>query len=317
MKLVEQNVNIWKQDNAHEHVARVASVCYQSSEKKDEAADKFYNALLNRKHVSMLRHESCYFFVPVKTDSEAIDTFLNYKVLDNPYVQVENGKYNDQFGTFIATNANYLLDNKELHIDLMKHTVFSAEEMECIHPDMMRYTIIVETARIINDEYTRKSPNCIAGESTRYCNFSKDKFGNEISVTASESYDNEAIKQMLNGDQRRFLKDLCHEFAYTEGSDFDAETSLVFANLVAEWAYIHQTKDLGRTPDDSRNCLPINVNSHFVFTYSIKEWSHILQMRLLGTTGKPHIDAQKIAEYIYNEFKKFGYELIDGELVKR
>lgn len=315
MKLNERKVEIYHQTDPYEHVAKCASMCYQSKEKLGDTAKKFYDALVSSKHVSTLRHESCYYIVPRYEFTVAHDECLS-KFDKSPYIDHINTFDN----IYIATNGNFVLDNPYFNRIFDSFKVTSEEfNNNCYGHKLMRYSIMIETTRIINDEFARKSPNCISGESTRYVNYSKDKFGGEIKIGLSDSYDNETIQE-FNSNSRAKLEELIVDLNYNLDNpmkQWNAEETVWFVNKIAEMAYIHQTQVLKRLPDDSRNVLPVNVDSKFVHTYSIKEWTHIINMRYWNSTGKAHRDAYKIAEMIKNELEKLGYEFPDPKLNKQ
>ena len=323
MKIIEPNVEYWPQENPVDLVCRCARICYQSSCKSHEPNMKMYESLVNNGHISMLRHASHYYVIkPSRGDKllyqfarKAIEAFRNCPYIELSEVPPKNHDLPPQWGScptiYVSTNANFLVDNEWVEKAISHYEVEpSVFHEEC--PELMRFTFMINTGRIINDEYARKSPNAIAGESTRYCNYSKDKFGGEVKVYASESYDNDMLMAMnsisnatMVGLASRMVDNLVSNKKPMDG--FSAEEALWFSNKIGEITYIHQTQELKRNPDDSRNCLPMNLSSRFVYTYSVREWSHILRMRLLNMTGKAHADAKKVAELLYAEFQKLGY----------
>lgn len=332
MELIEPSVEYWPQENPIDLVCRCARVCYQSSSKGHESNVKMYDALVRSGHVSMLRHASHYYIIrPSYGDRisyqlacRAIETFRKSPYLEVKEVFLQTHDSSPQWELYptiyVSTNANFLYDNEWVRRVIEQYeTEPSVFQKEC--PGLVRFTFMINVGRIINDEYVRKSPNAIAGESTRYCNYSKDKFGGEIKVSTSESYDNEMLRSMnaignatVVGLASRMVNNFISNNSPMDG--FTAEEALWFSNKIGEIAYIHQTQELKRNPDDSRNCLPINVSSRFVYTYSVREWSHILQMRLLNMTGKAHADARKVAELLYGEFQKLGYNLNNANMLE-
>lgn len=123
--------------------------------------------------------------------------------------------------------------------------------------------------RGVTHELVRMRDCSFAQESTRYCNYSKGKFGNEITVIEP-----------------------CF-FARPEGPIFDEDE---WAEKYGAWRHsceeaermYFRLLEAGAVPQEARDVLPTSVKADIVMTTNIKEWIHILKLRALGTTGKPH-----------------------------
>jgi thymidylate synthase (FAD) len=101
-------------------------------------------------------------------------------------------------------------------------------------------------------------------ESTRYCNYSKDKFSNEITVI-----------------QPPRLSDAQYE---------DWRLAIV----EAEKCYFCMLKD-GAAPEIARSVLPICLKTEFVATANYREWRHFLKLR---TSPKAHPQMREVAGLI-------------------
>lgn len=104
--------------------------------------------------------------------------------------------------------------------------------------------------RGVSHEIVRHRLASYCQESTRYCNYSNDKFGKEIAV----------IKPLFFGDgtpQYRMWKAAC-EMAETQ-----------YFNLMGE----------GATPQEARSVLPNSLKTEVVMTANIREWRHFLKLR--------------------------------------
>lgn len=113
--------------------------------------------------------------------------------------------------------------------------------------------------RGVTHELVRHRPASFAQESTRYCNYSKGKFGNEITVI---------------------------EPCFYKGRD-DEYNAWVSAMEDAEKHYF-DLLNAGSTPQEARDVLPTSVKADIIMTATLEEWIHILNLRAFGTTGKPH-----------------------------
>ena len=107
------------------------------------------------------------------------------------------------------------------------------------------------TDRGITHELVRHRVASFAQESTRYCNYSKEKFGEEITVIRPTWYENS-----------RNDKDVAFRYACR-----DAET--------AYFELLYQ----GLTPQDARAVLPTCLKAELVMTANYREWRHIFKLR--------------------------------------
>lgn len=135
-------------------------------------------------------------------------------------------------------------------------------------------TVKFITDRGISHEIVRHRLASFAQESTRYCNYIKDKFGNEISVIKPQ--------ELVKGSFEYIVwKKQCEQ---------------------AEKAYF-KLVDNGVKPETARSVLPTSLKTTIVMTANIREWRHFLNLRAIGTTGKPHPDMQALAIDLLNQFK--------------
>lgn len=135
-------------------------------------------------------------------------------------------------------------------------------------------TVKFVTDRGISHEIVRHRLASFAQESTRYCNYIKDKFGNEISVIKPQ--------ELVKGSFEYIVwKKQCEQ---------------------AEKAYF-KLIDNGVKPETARSVLPTSLKTTIVMTANVREWRHFLNLRAIGTTGKPHQDMQELAIDLLNQFK--------------
>lgn len=111
------------------------------------------------------------------------------------------------------------------------------------------------TARFICDrgvshEIVRHRIGSYSQESTRYCNYSGDKFGNEITVIQP-----------------------C--FWRPDTEPYDRWASSCFKT---EYEYFKMLEN-GATPQEARSVLPNSLKTALIVTYNLREWRHFLQLR--------------------------------------
>ena len=144
------------------------------------------------------------------------------------------------------------------------------------------------TVRIICDrgvthEIVRHRLASYSQESTRYCNYAGDRFGNEITV----------IKPC-------FWKEDSKEFANWKS-----------AMLFAQECYFRLI-DCGAKPQEARSVLPNSLKTEIVMTANLREWRHFLKLR---TSKAAHPQMREVACMILDEFKS-RYPVIFGDINK-
>lgn len=145
--------------------------------------------------------------------------------------------------------------------------------IELDHTAMLEHYNV--TVRFICDigvykDITRHRHASFAIESTRYCNYSKDKFGNEIS----------------------FIKPCNIE----EGSELWNEWSNQMKDV--ETTYIKMA-ELGAKPDQLRMILPHSTAASVVMTANMREWRYILKLRC---SKAAHPSVREVMLMLLNEF---------------
>ena len=120
-----------------------------------------------------------------------------------------------------------------------------------------------------------------------YCNYSKDKFGNELTFI---------IPSWAPSLQEGLLQ-------YSPFEITDSE--VIFMNNChgAETHYLGMLSE-GCTPQQARQVLPNALKTELVMTGFISDWQHFFDLRARGTTGAPHPDAKALAEPLMGEFYK-------------
>ena len=142
-----------------------------------------------------------------------------------------------------------------------------------------------------------------AQESTRYCNYSKDKFNKEITFilppwmedTQLGHHDPSVIISQAYG----FLPFECEPAEFEE---------IVFMESLAHSEINYNTLiENGWKPQQARSVLTTSLKTELVMTGFISDWKHFFDLRAIGTTGAPHPQAKELAEPLMNEFIKREY----------
>lgn len=142
-------------------------------------------------------------------------------------------------------------------------------------------------------EFVRHRVFSFAQESTRYCNYSKDKFGNELTFIIPSWID--------SIEPGTYEED--HKFPPMWGHDHWMEDIWFHSMARCEEDYITMVREY-LTPQQARQILPNSLKTELVMTGFISDWQHFFDLRARGTTGAPHPDAKALAEPLMQEFIK-------------
>lgn len=285
MKLVKPSFDIWQQpaglEGIYKQIERAGRVCYKSEDKiTEDSAKLFVDRMIRSGHGAMLEHGTVYLkFLWDGKICELCNQALPHKLLDkyciNKY-SIVNYNGND---VYITTNLRVLVENDWL--DDLKYLCEPTEYHE------RRVTVHFVCDRGVSHEFVRHRTMSFAQESTRYCNYSKNKFGNELTFIipcwVGERQENASLED----------RDIC-------GNTY---ADLCFKeNLAkAERAYFTLIKQ-GWTPQQARAVLPNSLKTELVVTGFTSDWNHFFDLRARGTTGAPHPQAKELAEPLMKEF---------------
>lgn len=143
-------------------------------------------------------------------------------------------------------------------------------------------TVRVICDRGVSHEIVRHRIASYSQESTRYCNYADDKFGNEITVIAPYFFEN-------------------NKFIVDDGSD-DRYLYSVWYNSCkeAEEAYNILISN-GASPQEARSVLPNSLKTEMFITMNLREWRHFFRLRC---SHAAHPQMRQIANMILNQFKQ-------------
>lgn len=285
MKIQRPLYEIWLQKpgelGIYQQIERAGRVCYKSENNTTEdSAKPFVGRMIEHEHFAMLEHGTVYL---VCSHGE-LPLYLTNKF---SRVNTIDGK------DYITTNLRVMAENKTLY-DLKYRCDYEEGKHE------LRITVHFTTQIAITREYNRHRANSMAEQSTRYCNYTKNKFGSEISINVPTW-----VKGDLETNDEKFVE-LCEDVANEETNDWTPIDAWLFANQAAEFAYMKLIA-MGCKPQEARVILPLDTNTELVHTAFVSDWKHFFDLRALGTTGAPHPDAKILAEPLYEEFKERGY----------
>lgn len=263
MKLIKQSFEFINQTDfslvgIKKHIERCARVSYKSEDKiTDTSYEKFVNMLESRGHDRPLEFGTVYLDIPTK-DLEPGYEYINAvgKYALNPWSVKEDFDNH----AYISTNYRVIKDN-HWESDLQ----YLCEPTEHHHK---RYTVHMILDRGVMDEFRTHVGLSHLAESTRYCNYSKDKFGNELT----------------------FIQP-CWDIRGSNYIDFLQH---------AEWGYFRMLKN-GWTPQQARSVLPLGIKSELISCGFEDAWENFFKRR---DAPDAHPMAQEIANPMHKEFFK-------------
>ncbi len=189
----------------------------------------------------------------IKQSVEIITSIDNAQVLKHLELCARNCYKSEGFITEDTTSAEKMI-NKLITLD---------------HTAMIEHFSV--TVRLICDvgvykDLTRHRMASFAIESTRYCNYSKDKFGNEITFVMPSHIEQNS----------ELLKVWTETMQVIENN----------YNLMAE---------MGATPDQLRMLLPHSTAASVIMTANIREWRHVFNLRC---SDKAHPTVQEVMKLL-------------------
>lgn len=310
MEFVKPDFEILEQDyndaNGYKkQIEKVGRLCYKSLDKITENSyEGFVDRMKRSKHGAMLEHGTIYLQFSVE-NGETIGHYIHNKF--SKCNIVNNIAY-------VTTNYRVIVENH--YDDDLQYMCRPTEYHE------RRYAVKFKMDRIGSQSCTRHRVFSFAQESTRYCNYSKDKFKNEIKVSLPDwisendvvDYDRELkfYEAFMRAAEKKTLwqriKNVFKPASYFD--DFDDIDFWLFTNKTAEVCYLNLIKK-GWTAQQARSVLPCDLATEFVMTGFMSDWVHFFNLRSLGTTGAPHPDIKALADKLKDEFIKRGYILED------
>lgn len=315
MKLIKPKFEILDQEPGHEgmikHIEKCGRTCYKSEDKiTEDSAEKFVDMLVNRGHTAMVEHGTVYLAVldslpggfggpASEEEANTIDFYRNNKYSEVVEHYIGYGAYE----YLITTNYRVLLQN-----DRLDDLEYQCEPTEYHEKRITaKFTCDMGIAR----EFCRHRVFSFAQESTRYCNYSKDKFGKEctfiipswLDIPEGEAYFHDGINFRVGANEENILGESVNPKAWTRSDDWKEVDSFLRALEVAENQYFGLL-DLGWTAQEARNVLPLALKTELVMTGTAAQWIEFFKLRCARDA---HPQARELAAPLMKEFIKRGF----------
>lgn len=281
MKLIESSVQIIEEKDPYKMIELAGRTCYKSEDKiTEDSAKEFVNRMIKLGHGAMLEHGTVYLRIPEKDRNYH---FYLDRYRKNPYSKCNYGLtlHNARIGDLhITTNYRVLVENK--WIDDLKYQCDPTLSHE------KRITVKWTLDRVTGESFLRHRVFSFARESTRYCNYSKDKFNNEITFIKPTWLD------IPTGNYTYWDGDWCDmdKMKIQLPSDNGITDNFLWCLNNAEAQY-KLLINKGWKPQQARQVLPFAVCSPLVMTGFESDWKHFFELRC---SSKAHPDAKKLAD---------------------
>lgn len=291
MKLIKPYFEIIEQRSSTEDLYKHIELCgrnaYKSEDKiTDDSAKIFVEKICKAKHGSVLEHGTVY----LKAKTELINMYIHpedgdyeeYNILskyeDNKYSNV----FNDGEYLYVTTNFRVLKEN-----DWLNDIQYICEPTE-FHEK--RVSVRFVCSRAISHELVRHRVFTFTQESQRYCNYSKDKFGNDVTF----------IKPLWVHTEREEF----YGHILTNTIDYsDTELRYMMSLKESENAYLDLLY-FDYKPEEAREVLPNSTKTDIIMTGFISDWKHFFELR---TAENAHPEMRRLAIPLQDEFVKKGY----------
>ena len=302
MKVINPSFTIEPRDEQRGGMAiieRAGRICYKSEDKvTDNSAEAFVTGLIRRSHLAMLEHGDIIFYCD------------DYHILDNVadalrFIRYTTGKAPMLNMTFV--NRRPIISGnvrawRELLMSNSTAALYFTGKIDRIYTaDILCDAEIIDDPRIrqiryadltdgieqqahrrmsvrfivdrgVSHEFVRHRVMSFAQESTRYCNYSQDRFDNEVTVIAP--------CYLLPGTE---------PYITWENACKDAEK------------HYFEMLDLGLQAQEARAVLPHSVKTELMMTGTLAHWQHFFDLRARQLTGKAHPQAVEVALPLYKQ----------------
>lgn len=264
--------------------------------KESTTAKGFVDRMIKSQHYAMLEHGTVYLYSTY--DVSAIGSWydsIGRRYSENKYSVVNTDRKMDFRGIYVTTNLRVLVENGWL--DDLKYLCKPTEFHE------KRVTVRFVSNIHFYKDLTRHRSVSFAIESTRYCNYSRDKFDNQLTFispvwtsleegTYADIDSTYGYTVQFNNTTLNLKKD---EYLFLKGLQSDEE---VYLGLI----------ECGWQPQQAAEKLPQATKAEIICTGFVSDWNWIFKLRSSeATTGKAHPELIRLMDPLKEEFIKRKY----------
>ena len=279
MRLIKPSFEILEQkpglDGLLQHIERCGRTCYKSEDKiTEESAPKFVDMIIKRGHTAMVEHGTVYLTLKMESRQK--------------YFKYCTNKYSNAISTGEAergTWVGYVTTN--YRVLLQEGWLSDLEYMTEPTKHIQRITVKFVCDRGVSHEFVRHRVFSFAQESTRYCNYSKDKFGKECTFIIPCWLDlpEGTPTHISHIDNANTPEEMFCETLY-----------------VSEMMY-HHLLNKGWIAQQARAVLPNSLKTELIMTGTIAQWEGFFKLR---DANDAHPQARELAAPLHEEFIRRG-----------
>lgn len=289
MKLIKQSFEILEQKDfslagIKKFIERCGRVCYKSEDKiTDDSYEKFVDMLEKRNHDRPFEFGTVHLKMPWKIFNNLAGFCISKGIWDSCWIKYNVDRDSEDEIVYITTNYRYYKKLKSIRLlyGYINIAEFFTEEDNEYYP--RRHTVHFIISRGIMDEFRTHVSLSHLAESTRYCNYSKNKFDNKVTFIIP----NWVNTHCPNKEQ--------------EGPSFP-DMKWSSAILIAESNYMELIK-MGWTPQQAREVLPLSIKSELISCGFKDAWSNFFYRRCAKDA---HPMAREIAIPLQEKFKELN-----------
>ena len=285
MKLIESSVQIIEEKDPYKMIELAGRTCYKSEDKiTEDSAKEFVDRMIKLGHGAMLEHGTIYLTIDGEDPNlSKIQNNPHTKVNLVPYEILTEDNYTISYKAYITTNLRVLIENNLK--ELLQYQVEPTEHHE------KRITAKFICDRGVSHEFVRHRVFSFAQESTRYCDYSKDKFGNDITYIIPSWLD------LPEGKYSDWDNDWCDvselKLLYPEVDNLSDPANCFLQSIKNAEYYYFMLINRGWKPQQARQVLPNATKTELVMTGFESDWEHFFELRC---SGAAHPDARKLAD---------------------
>ena len=273
MRLIESKVELLPQpaglEGVYKQIEIAGRTCYKSEDKiTPDSAKEFVDRMITNGHTAMLEHGTVYMCVPIEDwDKDAHEwEFMFPEGL--PWVSRNcDGRFH-----LITTNLRHIVEGG---VGVETMTKYLCEP---VNGHEKRISVRFTCDRGVSHELVRHRVFSFAQESTRFCNYSKDKFNNELTFIIPSWLNLNPGEYSLERDAKGNRSIEGDGYYYDLSDGIEEEPAFLYSLLQAEKGYFTML-DLGWKAQQARQVLPNALKTEVVMTGFVEDWKHFFSLR--------------------------------------
>ena len=293
MKLIKQSFEILEQKDfsligIKKFIERCGRVCYKSEDRiTDDSYEKFVNMLEKRDHARPLEFGTVHLQMYISDFHKLRDTLCINNMWNDQWIKYHYvGKL-----TYVTTNYRYYL--AIIKVFPSAENDFDPQDDE-LYPK--RYTVHFITSRGVMDEFRTHVGLSHLAESTRYCNYNKDRFDSEITCVIPHY-----CSDLVEGNS--YDLSIC-KYNLTQSENLSEKSAKWVESMCqAEQDYMNLIND-SCIAQEARDVLPLGVKSELISCGFEDAWENFFYRRCAKDA---HPMAKEIAIPLQEKFKELNY----------